>query len=237
VAFALLCYFAINFWGAWLLGVPKRLALLLGVGNSVCGNTAIAATAPVIGAEPREVSFAMTTITILGTASVFIYPVVAAVSQLPAVAYGAWCGVAINDTSQVIAASTVLGPLSLQTATIVKLIRNALMAPLIVVIGWREAPANGSELPGLSTVVRAVPPFVLAFFFVAGLRSADIISPEVAAVLGETSHWAILIALAGVGLGTALTDLRTIGYKPFIVSILAVVIVSLVSFGGLLLVK
>jgi hypothetical protein len=88
-----------------LLKLPPRLTVLIGVGTAVCGNSAIVATAPAIRADEHEVSFAVSTITIFGTAAVFLYPLVGHLLGLSDVAFGVWSGVSVNDTSQVVAAS------------------------------------------------------------------------------------------------------------------------------------
>ena len=125
--------------------IDRTLAVLLAVGAAVCGNSAVIATAPVIGARPRDVAFAVAVVTLFGTAAVFGYPLIAHSLGLDDVAYGLWTGIAINDTSQVVAASAALSPQALEVATVVKLIRNALMAPLLLGIAWAWARSTGPE--------------------------------------------------------------------------------------------
>ena len=124
---------------ARLASVEPRLAVLLAVGAAVCGNSAVVATAPVIAARSRDVAFAVATVTLFGTAAVFIYPIIGHAIPLTDPAFGLWSGIAINDTSQVVAASAAFSPDALDVATVVKLIRNALMAPLLVGIAWAWA--------------------------------------------------------------------------------------------------
>src|SRR5687767_1944137 len=95
----------VAFLAGRLLRVPPRLALLIGVGTAVCGNSAIVATAPIVKADEREVSFAVGTITLFGTLAVFLYPLIGHALGLSDVSFGLWSGVAVNDTSQVIATS------------------------------------------------------------------------------------------------------------------------------------
>ncbi|TMQ46982.1 MAG: putative sulfate exporter family transporter [Candidatus Eisenbacteria bacterium] len=128
--------------------VPGRLATLIGVGTAVCGNTAITATAPVIHAEDEEVSFAIATNTLFGTAAVFVYPMLGHLLGMSSAAFGTWAGTAVNDTSQVVATGFAYGDAAGKVATAVKLTRNALMGPVIVVIGLiyaRGAHAAGGE--------------------------------------------------------------------------------------------
>ena len=95
--------FAIVLLVARFVRIDGRLAVLIAVGSAVCGNTAIVATAPVIGARAREVAYAVATITLFGTLAVFLYPAIGHALAMPQPAFGLWAGVAVHDTSQVIA--------------------------------------------------------------------------------------------------------------------------------------
>jgi uncharacterized integral membrane protein (TIGR00698 family) len=174
--------------------VERRLALLIAVGSAVCGNTAIVATAPVIGARPREVAYAVATITLFGTLAVFLYPAIGRAFTVEPSTFGLWSGVAVHDTSQVIATGAAFGPEALDVATVVKLIRNALMAPLLLVIAaaWSargdraDTPGDAGERHAGSTdavrrgALRAVPLFVFGFLALAGLRTVGAIGADVA---------------------------------------------------------
>lgn len=211
--------------------LERRLAVLLAVGAAVCGNSAVIATAPVIGAPPRHVAFAVAVVTLFGTAAVFVYPVVARALALDDSAAGLWAGIAVNDTSQVVAASAAMSPAALEVATVVKLIRNALMAPLLLGIAWawsrRTAPGDGPmPLGARAGARRAIPGFVLAFLAMAALRSVGLISADLAATLGVVAGWAILVGLAGVGLTTRFGELREVGLRPLLVGFGAAVVVG-----------
>lgn len=217
-----------------LFALPPRLALLIGVGTAVCGNTAIVATAPVVKAEEREVSFAVATITLFGTLAVFVYPFIGRALGLSDADFGTWAGVAVNDTSQVVAASAAYSPEARDVATVVKLIRNALMAPLIVLIAWwwqRQGTAGDAR----GGVRKAVPMFVLGFLALALLRTAGIIDAPLAAVLDEVAKVCILVALAGVGLSTRLRDMRAIGPAPFVAGLGTAALLAALSLGAILL--
>lgn len=214
--------------------LPPRLALLIGVGTAVCGNSAIVATAPVIDAEDREVSFAVATITIFGTLAVFAYPLIGHALGLPDAVFGVWSGVAVNDTSQVVAASAAYSPHARDIATVVKLVRNTLMAPLIVLIAWwwarRGTVASGEVRAG---ALRAFPLFVLGFLFMALLRTAGLIPPSLATPIDQIATACILVALAAVGLSTRVAQLRTIGPRPFYVGFGTALLVAALSLTAI----
>jgi uncharacterized integral membrane protein (TIGR00698 family) len=216
--------------------LPRRLAILIGVGTAVCGNSAIVATAPVIEAEEREVSFAVATITLFGTLAVFAFPLIGHLLGLPPGVFGIWAGVAVNDTSQVLAASAAYAPDSRDIATVVKLVRNTLMAPLIVLIAWwwgRQYSSSTKDTEVRAGALRAFPLFVLGFLFMALLRSAGVIDRGLAAPIDEVAKACILVALAGVGLSTRLGPLRSIGPRPFYVGFGTAVVMAGLSLAAI----
>jgi len=206
--------------------VDRRLGILLAVGAAVCGNSAVVATAPVIGARSRDVAYAVATVTLFGTAAVFIYPIIGHALVLADPSFGLWTGVAVNDTSQVVAASAAYSPDALDVATVVKLIRNALMAPLLVGIAWvwsRRGEVAGDTAAGIR---KAVPLFVLGFLAMTILRSVGIIGPDLANVLSSISGWCILVGIAAVGLSIHLEDLRDLGPKAFAIGLGAAILIG-----------
>ena len=221
------------------LGLPPRLALLIGVGTAVCGNSAIVATAPVIRAEDREVGFAVATITLFGTLAVFVYPLVGRLLGLTDPTFGVWSGVAVNDTSQVVAASAAYSPAARDVATVVKLVRNTLMAPLILLIAWwwsrQEATSDEAARQG---ALKAFPLFVLGFLAMALVRTLGLVDAPTARWIDEGAKLCILVALAGVGLSTKLAQMRAVGATPFYLgfgtaALLAVVSLALIGAFGL----
>jgi uncharacterized integral membrane protein (TIGR00698 family) len=220
--------------------LPRRLVVLIGVGTAVCGNSAIIATAPVLKADEREVSFAVATITIFGTLAVFIYPLLGSSLQLSDAAFGIWSGVAVNDTSQVVAASTAYSPAARDTATVVKLVRNTLMAPLILLIAfWWSRSGGETDSPSAGAgALKAVPLFVLGFLALAMLRTMGVIDAASARSIDEVAKVCILLALAAVGLSTRLAMLRAVGPAPFFLglgagAVLAAFSLLLITISGI----
>lgn len=221
--------------------VPPRLATLIGVGTAVCGNSAIVATAPVIGARDDEVSFAVATNTLFGTLAVFLYPLLGHALHLRDPAFGTWAGSAVNDTSQVVATGFAYSDGAGRIATAVKLTRNALMGAVIVLMGvlhgGSAADSDGRARAGFWTRVKqSVPLFVLGFLAMAALQSAGVLAwlSERAGrdLTADAQTWArilILIALAGVGLSTRIDAMRRAGLRPFYVGLTVATAVSIVS--------
>jgi uncharacterized integral membrane protein (TIGR00698 family) len=213
-------------------GIPPRLGSLLAVGTAVCGNSAIVATAPVIGARDDEVSFAVATNTLLGTAAVFLYPLLGHALGMTDGAYGTWAGTAVNDTSQVLAAGFAWTEGAGRLATAVKLTRNALLGLVVVGMGLLYARETaGVDKPAQRRPV--LPAFVLGFLALAVLNSTGVL-PALSTAVGRDlsadartlSKLLVLVALAGVGLGTRLSTVRRTGLLPFLVGLVTAVAVS-----------
>ncbi len=203
---------------AKMLQIPGRLAVLLGVGTAVCGNSAILATAPIVQAKDKEISLAVGTITVFGTIALLAFPIIGNAVSMPDEVFGFWAGLSINDTSQVVAAGAAYSPRALEIATVVKLVRNALMAPLLLAIAWLTVRRQISDEPKSARDVRmaalkAFPLFVLGFLILAGLNSLGLITESVGGVMASTSSSLIVVAIAGVGLVTRLSDMQSIGFR------------------------
>jgi uncharacterized integral membrane protein (TIGR00698 family) len=219
------------------LGLSEKLSALIGVGTSICGNTAIAATAPVIKAEERDLSFAVATITLFGTAAVIVYPLIGHALGMSDNLFGHWAGAAVNDTSQVTATAFSYSVEAGETATIVKLTRNTLMVPVIFAVGmWfagrdsRSADA-AERRSWLKSGRKAVPTFLLGFLALALVNSIGLIPDELATTLTRISQVFIVMALVGVGLSTKISALRQTGPAPFLMGLAVAVMLSIVSLA------
>ena len=220
-----------------LLGLSQKLSALIGVGTSICGNTAIAATAPVIKAPERDVSFAVATITLFGTAAVIVYPLIGHALGMSDNLFGHWVGAAVNDTSQVTATAFSYSVEAGETATIVKLTRNTLMVPVIFTVGmWfaaRDSRGAGADerRSWLKSGRKAVPPFLLGFLALALVNSAGFIPDDLATLLTRISQVLIVMALVGVGLTTRISALRQTGPAPFLMGLAVAVMLAIVSLA------
>jgi uncharacterized integral membrane protein (TIGR00698 family) len=199
-----------------LLGVPGKVATLIGVGTAVCGNTAISAVAPVIGARDEETSFAIATNTLFGTLAVFAYPVLGHALGMSHAAFGTWAGTAVNDTSQVVATGFAFSQSAGSVATVVKLTRNMLMGGVIILMGLIYAGGGQGTAGSLgSRLKQSVPVFVLGFLGMCLLNTFGVVAwasqhagRDLIADAQTAAKALILMALAGVGLATVLGGVR-----------------------------
>lgn len=222
--------FTLSVLAARRLGLTRPLGILLGVGNAVCGNTAIAALAPIVRAASQETATAVAVVTVFGAAAVLSFPILGAWAALPPVVFGIWCGIAINDTGQVVAAASAFSPVALQVATVTKFIRNAMLAPVIVGVSLSDIRSGSPSFGGAVTLIRtSVPLFVVGFLAVAALNSLALVPSAVADALGQASSWLILIALVGVGLGSDIAAVRRLGVRPAIAGLGTALLVAAVT--------
>jgi uncharacterized integral membrane protein (TIGR00698 family) len=221
------------------LGLPRRLGSLIAVGTSICGVSAIVATAPVIDAEEDEVSYSVACITLFGLLALFTYPLLAHTMFENDRMAGMFLGTAIHDTAQVAGAGLMYqeqfqAPAALASATVTKLTRNLCMAAVIPLIGILYH-RGGSGRVRLRWA-QAVPLFVLGFLLAAAIRTVGDLSwkdwPRWGVFLKDAdwlAGWCLTVAMASVGLGTGLARIRRLGWKSFAVGLAAALIVGGVS--------
>ncbi len=213
-----------------LLRLPRSLALLLSVGTTICGGTAIAIVAPILRAPEDETSYAIGTISLWGLAAILIYPLIAHRLGVSDLVFGVFAGTAIHSTPQVVGAGFVYSELAGHTATAVKLVRNCFIAPVVLTLALTEAPRRaGVDATASPSLRKIFPWFLFGFFILAALNSADLLGSAVPSLLGQSGKHLMLIGMAGVGLNTNLGAFRAIGLRPLAVGLIGSVVVALVS--------
>ena len=216
-----------------LLKLPKRLGTLIGVGTCICGNSAIVATAPAIDAEEEEVAFAVATISLFGVLAILLYPILGHVLSMTNSVFGTWAGTAINDTSQVVTAGYIFSDEAGNIATVVKLIRNLFIAPVIVLMSYLYARQKNKNTGSAKKISykKTVPLFVFGFVLMAALRSFGVFPDPVVVVIKKTAGYLIVLSIAAVGLGTHFSAMRKIGLRPFYVGLAVSIFMASLSLG------
>jgi len=233
--------FAVGHILGHLMKIPVRLATLLAVGASICGNSAIAAVSPVIKANEEEMSFAVAVTTVLGTTAVILYPLIGGYFGFSDAFYGTWVGTSVHDTAQAVAAGFALGPAAGDVATVVKLTRNAFLGIIIVLVSfsyarWVGGLIGGKKVPLSKRLQQSFPTFLIGFLCLALLNTVGAFSWisgqvgfDVGSGLASMSGWMMLGALAGVGLSTNLGLIRKTGIKPVFVGVAVTASVAITS--------
>ena len=196
-----------------LLKLDVKLRELVSIGTAICGASAIAAVSSVIEPTEAEVSLAIATIFLYNVAAVLTFPFLGHVMGLTQAQFGVWAGTAINDTSSVVAAGFAYGHEAGTHATIVKLTRATLILPIVGTVGVLRARAErdaGRSIPW----GKIVPWFILWFLAAALVNSVGIVPGAWHPGIADASTFLISVALAAIGLQTALGSLFSAGMRP-----------------------
>ena len=210
-------------------------AILVGVGSSICGGSAIAATAPVIDASDEEVAQSISVIFLFNVIAALVFPTLGGMLGLSNEGFGLFAGTAINDTSSVTAAATawdgIHGSHTLEAAAIVKMTRTLAIIPITLALaiyrGRKEKKTEGSSFS-----LKKCDPFFVLFFVLASVVTTVFQLPaEVTAPLKELSKFLIVMAMAAIGLNTNIVKLIKTGGKPIFTGFCCWLVISLVSLA------
>jgi uncharacterized integral membrane protein (TIGR00698 family) len=202
---------AVSFGISRALGLPVRLSILIACGNSICGNSAIAAVAPVIGASTDDVASSISFTAVLGVIVVLGLPLLIPLLHLSETQYGVLAGMTVYAVPQVLAATMPAGLVSTQTGTLVKLIRVMMLGPVVACIAVFARSLRGDRSAGAiepNSFFKTVPWFIVGFFALATLRSLSLIPDGAVFPLQRIASILTIMSMAALGLGV---DLRVIG--------------------------
>lgn len=198
--------------------IPGKTATLVGVGSSICGGSAIAATAPVIDADDEEIAQSISVIFLFNIVAALIFPALGALLGLSNEGFGLFAGTAINDTSSVTAAAAawdgIHGSNTLDAAAIVKMTRTLAIIPITLVLAFVRTRKASTE-SGSKVDLKKIFPFFVLFFVLASVVTTVFHLPAaVTEPLKELSKFFIVMAMAAIGLNTDLVKLVKTGGKP-----------------------
>ncbi len=199
-----------------LLGRGWRFALLTGGAVAICGASAAMAIAAVLPARPggegraeQDLIFTVLGVTVLSTVAMVLYPFVVAALEMSPVAAGAFLGGTIHDVAQVVGAGFSVSEEVGETATLVKLIRVTTLAPVVLIFALAIRAADAGPAAGRRPPL--MPSFVAAFLVLAGFNSLGLVPEAVRGALSDLSRWALLTAIAAVGMKTSLRSMLDVG--------------------------
>jgi len=212
-----------------LLGLPKRMAVLVACGNSICGNSAIAAVAPVIGARSEDVASSIAFTAVLGVVVVLMLPLLVPAFGLSETQYGVLAGLTVYAVPQVLAATVPVGLVSTQLGTLVKLVRVLMLGPVVIGLSVL-ARRSSSAKPGLS-LNRLVPWFIVGFLGLALLRSLGAIPDAILEAIMPAATVLTVVSMAALGLGVDLKALRQAGARVTLAVTLSLLVLIAISLG------
>lgn len=210
---------------------------LIGVGSSICGGSAIAATAPVIGASDEEIAQSISVVFLYNVIAALVFPALGSLLGLSDYGFGLFAGTAVNDTSSVTAAAAAWDAVhrsdSLSIATVVKLTRTLAIIPITLTLGFQRAARNKDSISKNSIRISKIFPMFILFFLVASVITTFSTSmglpASVFAPVKILSKFLIVMSMAAIGLQTDIKLLITKGGKPLLAGLICWVSVSGVS--------
>lgn len=216
--------------------IPAKISTLVGVGSSICGGSAIAASAPVIDADDEEIAQSISVIFLFNVIAALIFPRLGTILGLSNEGFGLFAGTAVNDTSSVTAAAAawdgIHGSNTLSAATIVKLTRTLAIIPITLVLSvlqMRKAKQQGTESGGTFDLKKIFPFFILFFVLASVITTVFALPVTVTAPIKELSKFFIIMAMAAIGFNTNIVKLVRTGGKPIFMGLCCWIGISGVS--------
>ena len=232
--------FAVCFGGGYFIrkifGLNWKLSNLISAGTGICGGSAVAAIAPVIDAEDKDVAFAMSSTFLFDMVMVALYPIMGALIGMTDIAYGIWAGTSVNDTASVVASGYAFSEIAGDFATMVKLTRTIAIIPTVLVFAFIGTRIKRRELKAENqgkkvNVMKVIPWFIGGFLLLALLGSIGALPGVASGAMKSASKFLMVSALAAIGLGTSLTDFKKAGLKPMFYGITIDTLVTLTALG------
>ncbi len=239
IATTLIATFAFTKWLGRVIGADPKVAELIAAGTSICGASAVIATNTVTGGSDEEVAYSVACVTVFGSVSMFLYPLLPALLHLDPQAFGLWSGASIHEIAQVVAAAFQDGQTAGEFATVAKLTRVMMLAPLVITLGFLAAQRARGAADADRGPAPPLPWFVLGFVALVAVNSVVAIPLSAKAWIVPFTSFLLSMALAAMGLETDFRKLRAEGLKPLglaaaswlFIAGLSLVLVKLVSYS------
>ena len=238
--FVMIFTFAMCFGGGYfvrkLFGLNWKLSNLISAGTGICGGSAVAAIAPVIDADDKDIAFAMSSTFLFDMVMVALYPIMGKALGMSDIAYGIWAGTSVNDTASVVASGYAFSEAAGDFATMVKLTRTIAIIPTVLVFAYIGTRMKQKELQSTSgnkkvNILKIIPWFIGGFLLLAILNSVGIIPVALSGMMKASSKFLMVTALAAIGLGTSVTDFKKAGLAPMFYGITIDTLVTLTALA------
>ena len=238
--FVMIFTFAMCFGGGFfirrLFGLNWKLSNLISAGTGICGGSAIAAIAPVIDADDKDIAFAMSSTFLFDMVMIALYPLMGRALGLSDMAYGIWAGTSVNDTASVVASGYAFSEAAGDFATMVKLTRTIAIIPTVLVFAWIGVRMKQKELQAAGdgtsvNMMKIIPWFIGGFLLLAILNSTGLIPAALSGLMKRASKFLMVTALAAIGLGTSIADFKKAGLRPMFYGITIDTLVTLTALA------
>ena len=217
-----------------LFGLNWKLSNLISAGTGICGGSAVAAIAPVIDADDKDIAFAMSSTFLFDMVMIALYPLMGKALGMSDIAYGIWAGTSVNDTASVVASGYAFSEAAGDFATMVKLTRTIGIIPTVLVFAWIGTRIKQKELKAYGdgkkvNLMKIIPWFIGGFLLLAIINSVGLIPANVSRMMKSASKFLMVTALAAIGLNTSLLDFKKAGLKPMFYGITIDTLVTLTA--------
>lgn len=241
MVFTLLTCFGGGYFLGKALNLNWKLSNMISAGTGICGGSAIAALAPVIEAEDKDIAYAMSATFLFDIVMIVLFPIMGKWMGLSDMAYGLWAGTAVNDTSSVVAAGYAFSEAAGDFATMVKLTRTLSIIPVVVIFAFINIKMKSKDINVKQenkafkiNFISLFPWFILGFLTLTMVNSIGLIPEYIGLMAKETSKTLMVAALAAIGLNTDFKEMKSAGIAPmihgFVVSALVVVVALSVEY-------
>ena len=236
--FVMLFTFAMCFGAGYFIrkifGLNWKLSNLISAGTGICGGSAVAAIAPVIDADDKDIAFAMSSTFLFDMVMIALYPLMGKALGMSDIAYGIWAGTSVNDTASVVASGYAFSEAAGDFATLVKLTRTIAIIPTVLVFAWIGTRIKQKELQEASNgqkvnLMKIIPWFIGGFLLLAIMNSVGFIPATISGVMKSSSKFLMVSALAAIGLSTSITDFKKAGLAPMFYGITIDTLVTLTA--------
>jgi uncharacterized integral membrane protein (TIGR00698 family) len=212
------------------------MSILIACGNSICGNSAIAAVAPVIGADGDDIASSISFTAVLGVIVVFTLPLLVPVLKLTLTQYGVLAGLTVYAVPQVLAATLPIGALSNQVGTVIKLVRVLMLGPVVLGFsllggGLRASSSQGPRNRSRPHFHEMLPWFIVGFLVTLGARSLGLIPQALVPVITGTAALFTTVAMAALGLGVDIRVVARTGARVTLAVTASLVVLGLMSYA------
>ncbi len=206
-----------------LLKMDKEIALLTSIGSGICGAAAVLGAESTIQTKPYKTAVAVATVVILGTISMFIYPIAyrAGILQLTPDEMGIYAGSTLHEVAHTVGAGNAMGTEISNVAIIVKMIRVMLLVPVLLILGyWVAMQAKRGNTAGASRGKVSIPWFALGFLAVIGFNSFNLLPAAAIDTINYIDTFLLTMAMVALGAETSIDKFKKAGPKPFILAFL-----------------
>ena len=238
--FVMIFTFAMCFGGGYFIrkifGLNWKLGNLISAGTGICGGSAVAAIAPVIDADDKDIAFAMSSTFLFDMVMIALYPLMGRALGMSDIAYGIWAGTSVNDTASVVASGYAFSEIAGDFATMVKLTRTIAIIPTVLVFAYIGTRMKQKELKQANqgqkvNLVKISPWFIGGFLLLAILNSVGWIPAAASGAIKSASKFLMVTALAAIGLGTSIVDFKKAGLRPMFYGVTIDTLVTLTALA------